>query len=234
MTTSIDERALTASQDQVLHAAEALVAGNVLSLSQHGNISVRLPSGDAFVLTGGGTLDNLTRDDLALLDLYGTVLRGSLSPTAAEIIQMHAAIYRKRDDVGAVIHTHSPNATAFALASRPIPPVYEAMIRFDITEPVPVAAYGPRGSERSVQNILDVIGPRTQAVLLANHGSLVFARDIATTVRLVFILEEAAEMVLKAQPLGGAQPIPPELFGETLHRRDAFAPAESMPDAGAS
>lgn len=232
MAGTIDAQALATAEEGVLAAARTLVEGRVLSLSQHGNISARVPGAGAFVLTGGGTLDRLERHDLALLDLDGRGLRGSLTPTAREIIQMHAAIYRARADVGAIIHTHSPHITAFAIAGKPIPPVYEAMIRFDVTEPVPVAAYGPRGSERSVRNILDVLGPRTKAVLLANHGVLVFDRDIESAVRLVFVLEEAAEFTLKADLLGGAQEIPQDLMGEALHRRDAFAQAAQPEEAG--
>lgn len=225
MVNTTGSSALASSQDAVLRAARDLVQGHALSLSKHGNISARVAGADQFVLTGGGSLDRLERHDLALLDLDGHVIEGALSAASSEIIQMHAAVYRKRPDVGAVIHTHSPHVTAYAIANKPLQPVYEAMIRFDITEPVPVADYGPRGSERSVQNILDVIGPKTKAVLLANHGLLVFDRDIESAVHLVYILEEAAEFTMKADLLGGAKPIPAELIGEALQRRDAFAEA---------
>lgn len=232
MADSIDTDALATAEAQVLAATRALVDGRALSLSQHGNISTRVAGADAFVLTGGSTLDRLARHDLALIDLDGRTLRGSLTPTVDEIIQMHAAIYRARGDVGAVIHTHSPHITAFAIAGRPIPPVYEPMVRLDVTEPVPVADYGPRGSERSVSNILDVLGPRTKSVLLANHGVLVFDRDLDRAVRLVFVLEEAAEFTLKADLLGGARPIPQDLMAQALQRRDTFAQRAERGEAG--
>lgn len=222
MQTSATSPEVSRGKQSVLWAARTLVESGALSLSQHGNISVRVPGSDAFILTGGGTLDNMAEADLALLDLNGRVIDGDLSPASAEIIQMHAAIYRERGDVGCVIHTHSPHVTTYAIANKPLPPVYEAMLRFDVTEPVPVAQYGPRGSERSVQNILDVLRPSTKAVLLANHGILAFDRDAESTVRLIFALEEAAEFTLKATSLGGAQEIPPELRGEALKRRDPF------------
>lgn len=222
MVTSVNPQSLAASQDQVIQACRRLVEGNVLSLSHHGNVSVRVPDSESFVLTGGGTLDDMSTEHLAHLDLEGNLLSGSLGPASHEIVQMHAAVYRKRADLGAVIHTHSPNVTAYAIASKPIPPVYEAMIRFDLLEPVPVADYGPRGSQRSVQNIIDVVGPKTKAVLLANHGILVFDTDIDKAAHLVFVLEEAAEFTMKADTLGGAKPIPAELFSEALARRDEF------------
>lgn len=222
MVASIDGQALASSQEDVLRVCKRLVEGNVLSLSHHGNVSVRVPGSDSFILTGGGTLDGMTTEQLAHLDLNGNMISGMLGPASHEIVQMHAAVYRKRPDIGSVIHTHSPNVTSYAIASKPIPPVYEAMIRFEILEPVPVAAYGPRGSQRSVQNIIDVVGPKTKAVLLANHGILVFDSDADKAVHLVFVLEEAAEFTMKAETLGGIKPIPAELFDETLHRREEF------------
>ena len=222
MATTTAKTHVDAAKQSIIDAAHQLVQSRVLSRSQHGNISVRLPDGDRFVLTSGGTLESLTPGDLAVLDLQGKVLEGNMHPMAAEIIQMHAAIYRKRSDVNAVIHTHSPYVTAFAIAGREIPTAYEAMVRFDFTEPVPVARYGPRGSDKSVSNIVDVVGPNTKAVLLENHGLLAFDRDVEKTVRDIMVLEESAEIILLADGIGGAKPIPSEMVHATNERRDQF------------
>ena len=222
MTTGLNPNDVIRARQAIIEAARQLVAGNVLSRSLHGNISVRLPGTDQFLLTGS-TLKDIGPDDLARLDLYGHVLDGSMDAASREIVQMHAAVYRRRPDVGAVIHTHSPHATAFAIANRPIPPAYEALVRFDFTAPIPVAAYGPRGSERSVSNIVDVITDDTKVVLLANHGLLAFDQDVTRAVQSVFVLEEAAELIALAEVVGGARPIPEALIEETRQRRDAFA-----------
>ncbi|HET7037459.1 MAG TPA: class II aldolase/adducin family protein [Thermomicrobiaceae bacterium] len=222
MATTSTAQEVDAVKQSIINASRQLVQSGVLSRSQHGNISARLPDGDHFVLTGGGTLEALSAGDLAVLDLQGNVVEGYMSPMSAEIIQMHAAVYRKRDDVGSVIHTHSPYVTAFAIAGKEIPTAYEAMVRFDFTEPVPVAKYGPRGSEKSINNIVDVVGPNTKAVLLENHGLLAFDSDIEKTVRGIMVLEESAEIILLADELGGAKPIPPEMVHATNERRDQF------------
>ncbi len=211
-----------AAGKQIIAGGKRLVEGGVLSRSLHGNISVRLSDGNHFVLTGGGTLDNLAPEDLAVLDLAGNLVDGQIGPASNEIIHMHAAVYKKRPDLGSVIHTHSPHITAFALASKPIEPAYEALVRFDFTEAIPVAKYGPRGSARSVANIVDVVGPHTKAVLLENHGLLAFDENIEKVVHSIFILEEAAEMIILADAVGGAKPIPSELIGETRDRRTEF------------
>ena len=70
------------------------------------------------------------------------------------------------------IHTHSPYATAYAVAHRPIGCWTEALAMFGLPSGVPVAGYGPRGSDEAVANIRSAVVPGVPAVLLANHGVL--------------------------------------------------------------
>ena len=198
---------------QLIQASTALFEAGVMSHSGHGNMSARV-DGDRIVITGVGTLRRLTPDDLAVVTLGGRVLEGRLDPVAAEIVSMHAGVYRTRDTVGSVIHTHSPNVTSFALANTPLPNAYEAMLRFGFAGEVPVAPWAPRGSKESVSNIVDQLRghPATPAVLLCNHGLLAFANDTVGTARLIVVMEEGAEAVIGARALGGERPFPPGAF----------------------
>ena len=82
---------------------------------------------------------------------------------------MHTAMYEDHSDVGCVLHTHSPYATAYAVAHRPIGCWVEALAMFGLPTGVPVAGYGPRGSDQAVANIRATITPGVPAVLLANR-----------------------------------------------------------------
>jgi L-fuculose-phosphate aldolase len=179
------------------------------------------------LLSAASSLESIDEDTQALIGFDGQVLAGQLDPVAAEIIGMHTIVYRLRPEIGGVIHTHSPHATAFALAGKPIGRVYEGLVRWEVTEPVPVAAYGPRGSREAVDNIARAIGstPGCRAVLLANHGVLVFDRDLPTAIRVHLGLEEAAQLSLLASQVGGPQEIPTELARAAIQRRDEFARA---------
>jgi len=210
-------------RQSIVDAGKALVQARVLSPSLHGNMSARLPGTETILLTSGSSLAEMHPDDLALLDLDGRVIEGQINPVTHEIVHMHTAVYKKRADVGAVIHTHSPYSTSFAVANRPLEVFSEALARFGIDEPIPVAAYAPRGSRESVSNIVDVIGPKTRAVLLQNHGILTFAEDIATARTLVLVMEEAAQLAINATILGGATVIPQELLHYTQQRARDFA-----------
>ena len=160
----------------VIDSANMLVRTGAISMSHHGNFSVRVPNTDTILLTATSSFDNLKPENLAILDLDGELIEGEINPTNAEIVHMHAIVYKERPDTGAVVHTHSTYATSFALASRSLGCSYEALVRSEMTDGIPLAKYGPRGSAESVSNIADALSAtkNTKAVLLENHGVLAF------------------------------------------------------------
>ncbi len=200
--------AVSKQAHQLVEAAASLFTAGVMSHSGHANLSARL-DGDRFLLTPG-FVRGLRPEQLATVSLDGQLLAGELRSVSTEIIAMHSAVYRARPQVGAIIHTHSPAATAFAVAHRPLPCRTEPMLRFGQPEDVPVVPWGPRGSDVSVRGIASVLEhrPTTSAVLLANHGLLVFGPDSAATAHLVVAIEESAEAELAAVALGGAVDFP--------------------------
>ena len=206
---------MTAPSD-VADAGEAVVAATrhlfvsgVMSHAGHANLSARLDP-ERFALTTTGMVRDLRPDQVAVVDLDGQVLQGDLASENAEIVAMHAVVYRARPGVGGIIHTHSPSATAFALAHKELPCRAEPLLRFGQAEAVPVVAWGPRGSDVSVRGIAAAVDehPTTSAVLLANHGLLAFGADPMAAARLVVAIEEAAEAELAASSLGGAVDFP--------------------------
>jgi len=197
-------------REQLVQAAHMLFQSGVMSHSGHGNMSVRLPQAEHMLLTATGHIAHLTHEQLAVVTFDGNVVEGMLDPTTREIIAMHSGVYRVRQDVDAVIHTHSPHVTSFALAHESLPCVYEAFLRFGITEDIPLAEWAPRGSPESVSNIIRQLQlhPAVPAVLLANHGLLAFSHDPRSTAQLIIIMEEAAELTLRARALGGEKSFP--------------------------
>ena len=194
---------------RVVEAARHLFATGVMSHSGHANLSARLDA-RRFLLTTTGAVRELRADQFATIALDGDVLDGELAPENAEIVAMHSVIYRARSDVGGVIHTHSPAATAFALANRRLPCRTEPLLRFGQMEDVPVVAWGPRGSDASVRGIAEALRqhPTTGAVLLANHGLLAFGSDPRATAQLVVAIEESAEAEIAAAAIGGGVAFP--------------------------
>ncbi len=198
------------ARTQLVQAAQRLTAAGVLSHSGHGNMSVRLPESGHMLLSTVSQLTNLKEEQFVSVTFDGQEVDGKLDPISREIVGMHACVYQERPEVHAVIHTHSPRITSFALAHQPLPCVYEAMLRFGIIDDVPVAKWAPRGSQEAVGYIVEQLRqhPHVPAVLLGNHGLLAFSSDALATAQLIVIMEEAAQMTLDARLIGGEKALP--------------------------
>lgn len=217
---------LDLEKEAVLKAIDAIEKAGVMGIGQHGNFSALIPGGGAFLLVGGD-LDSVRKDDFVLVDLEGNLLEGQMTAREAEIVHLHTVIYRHRSEAGAAVHVHSTWGTTFAVASRPIPCSYEAMARFGMTDGIPLAKYGPRGSDQSIQYIAAALNgaAHIRAVLMEHHGILAFGATPAEAARSVQLVEAAAQLEAQAAALGGAKPIPREMLTTTVQRRDAFEQA---------
>ena len=208
--------------DQVVDVAQRVVASGAISANGHGNVSLRVAGADEMYFTAGPSLRNHPAAAVVRLGLDGTLLEGELPPIQGAVVAMHTAMYADQPEVGCVLHTHSPFATAHAVAHRPIGCVIEALAMFGLPSGVPVAAYGPRGSEQAVANIRAAVTPGVPAVLLANHGVLVFHKTPELAILVGGIVEEAAQAGINASGIGGAVEIPEELRAAALQRAMAF------------
>jgi L-fuculose-phosphate aldolase len=209
--------------DQVVDTAGRVVSSGAISANGHGNVSIRVPGADEMYFTAGPSLRNHLPSAVVRVGLDGTLIEGDLPPIQGAVVAMHTAMYADSPDVGCVIHTHSPYATAYAVANRPIGCWIEALAMFGLPDGVPVAGYGPRGSEQAVANIRSAVVPGVPAVLLANHGVLVFHRTPDLAILVGGVVEEAAQAGLNTAHIGGPVEIPAELREAALQRAMAFA-----------
>ena len=207
---------------QVADIAQRVVASGAISANGHGNVSVRVPGAQEMYFTAGPSLRNHPVSAVVRVGLDGTLLEGELPPIQGAVVAMHTALYADHPDVGCVVHTHSPYATAYAVARRPIGCWVEAMAMFGLATGVPVAGYGPRGSDEAIANIRAAVTPGVPAVLLANHGVLVFHRTPELAILAGGVVEEAAQAGINASALGGPVEIPPELRAAALQRAMTF------------
>jgi L-ribulose-5-phosphate 4-epimerase len=208
--------------DQLVDVAQRVVASGAISANGHGNVSVRVPGADEMYFTAGPSLRNHPASAVVRIGLDGTLREGELPPIQAAVVAMHTAMYEDHPDVGCVLHTHSPYATAYAVARRPIGCWVEALAMFGLADGVPVTEYGPRGSDQAVAGIRASVIPGVPAVLLANHGVLVFHRTPELAILIGGVVEEAAQAGINAAGLGGPVEIPAGLRAAALQRAMAF------------
>lgn len=206
----------------VVEVAARVVAGGAITANGHGNVSLRVPGSDEMYFTAGPSLKNHPVEAVVRVGLDGTLREGDLPPIQGAVVAMHTAMYLDNPEVGCVIHTHSPYATAYAVAQKPIGCWIEALAMFGLPTGVPLAGYGPRGSEEAVANIRSAVVPGVPAVLLANHGVLVFHRTPELAILTGTIVEEAAAAGISSTAIGGPVELPEHMRAAALQRAMAF------------
>lgn len=152
--------------------------------------------------------DELEAGDVVLMTLDGTVLDGRRAPSSEW--RLHAGIYRGMEDVSAVLHTHSPVATAFAVLRRPIPLVLVEMLLF-LSGEVPVAEFAVPGTvEVGETAVRAMAAPRRNACLLANHGVAAVGDSLDEAHIRAQYVEEAAVIYHTALQIGQPCALPPD------------------------
>lgn len=183
-------------REQVVEAGIRLVEGHLVYLSA-GNISARDPeTGLIAVKPGGGHYLALKPEDILVIDEQGVVIEGEGWPSSET--PMHKLAYRRRKDINAAIHTHSPVATAWSVAQREIPPVVVGQVLTNGA--VPFAAYSRPGTESLGELALEAMGSG-YAVLLQNHGVFALGSTMDMALAVAFIVEEAATVAWHAVAL---------------------------------
>ena len=185
-------------------------------------MSLRVPGAEEMYYTAAPSLRGLTAEGVVRVAAGRDLAGGQPAPDPGRRRGDAHGDVPDHPDVGCVLHTHSPFATAYAVAHRAIDCWIEALAMFGLADGVPVAGYGPRGSEEAVANIRAAVRPGVPAVLLANHGVLVFHRTPDLAVLVGGVVEEAAQAAINARPMGGPVEIPADLRAAALQRAMAF------------
>jgi L-ribulose-5-phosphate 4-epimerase len=184
----------------------AWTSGNVSALDPHSGYVVIKPSGVRYAA--------LRPEDMVVVDLQGKIIEGSLSPSSDTA--SHLYIYRHMPEVGGIVHTHSPYATAFAAVNRPIPVVLTA-IADEFGGPIPCGGFALIGGEEIGKVVVESIGA-SPAVLLKNHGVFTIGASAEAAVKAAVMVEDAARTVWLALQIGQPQEIPAEDVAK-LHSR---------------
>jgi len=159
--------------------------------SKSGNVSAR--TGAGFLVTPSGLpYARTTPEDLIELSLDGAVLSGTRKPSSEW--PFHAAIYKARPEAQAIVHTHSPRATALSSTRRGIP-AFHYMIALCGGADVRCAEYATFGTPELAENAVKALEAR-KAVLLANHGVIALGGSLAGAHQIVAEVENLAGQYL--------------------------------------
>ncbi|MBE0467743.1 MAG: class II aldolase/adducin family protein [Candidatus Desulforudis sp.] len=175
------------------------VAEAGLVIGTWGNLSYRVVKDNSVVITPSGMdYHHISTRDMVIVDMDGQVLDGERKPSSE--LALHLAVYRARPDVLCVIHTHSPYASALAVARKPIPPILEDMAGM-IGGPVPVAEYAAPGSRHLAEFVAQAV-EKVNAVLLANHGVVGVGQTPEEAFQVCQLVERSAQVYILAAAAG--------------------------------
>ena len=184
----------------------AWTSGNVSGLDRQTGLMVIKPSGVRY--------ENLTPDQMVVVDLHGKIIEGNLKPSSDTA--SHLFIYRERPDIGGIVHTHSRYATAFAANGQSIPCVLTA-IGDEFGGQIPCGRFVLIGDEEIGRVVVENLGP-SPAVLLKNHGVFTTGKDATAAVKAAIMTEDVAATVWLARQLGNPEEISSEDI-QKLHDR---------------
>jgi L-ribulose-5-phosphate 4-epimerase len=182
-----------------------------------GNVSARVPGTDLMVIKPSGvSYEDLTADSMVVCDLRGAVVDGDLKPSSDTAA--HAYVYRAISEVGGVVHTHSPYATAWAARGEPIPCVLTAQAD-EFGGEIPVGPFALIGGDDIGRGIVETLtAHRCTAVLMRNHGVFTIGTDARAAVKAAVMCESVAHTVHLARQLGEPLPISPECVDALFDR----------------
>jgi L-fuculose-phosphate aldolase len=181
-------------REALCRALRRLVDGGLV-LGAAGNASARA---EDLVAVSPSRLwyDTLRPEDVCLVEADGTLVEG---PTPSVELPMHLAVLAARPEVGAVVHTHSPYATALSRIVDEIPVVEPEQAEL-VGGPLPVAQPAASGEAELGEAVLDAAGVRWAAVV-RNHGPICFGRDLNGALACAFVVEENARIFALARLL---------------------------------
>lgn len=180
-----------------------------------GNVSARdAETGLVVIKASGVRYEAMRPEHMVVVDRDGTLVEGAYKPSSD--VYSHLYIYHHRPDVGGVVHTHSPYATAFAAVNKPIPVVLTA-IADEFGGPIPCGGFALIGDDAIGKVVLDSIGT-SPAVLLKNHGVFTIGTTATAAVKAAVMTEDNAKTVWLALQIGNPDVIP-QADVDKLHDR---------------
>lgn len=188
------KRSFESIRAEVVAASRTLAADGLL-IGTAGNVSARADDYVAVTATGM-VLGNATPEQVTVVDLDGNVVAGEFAPTSE--LELHLGVYR-RFNAGAVVHTHSPLATALSLVLDELPCIhYQLLLLGGAVRVAPFAAFG---TPELAEYVLTALEGKA-AALMANHGAVTHGPTLDRAVENARLLEWACGLYQHAAAIG--------------------------------
>jgi len=168
-----------------------------------GNISIRVDDTSMLITPSGRSYEELTLDDIVLVNYHTSKYEGTVKPSSEK--ELHCEIYRTRQEVKAVIHTHQMNASTVAAAQREVPTILDDMPGI-IGPTVRVAEYALPSTKKITRKTIQALKGRN-AALMANHGAVCIGANLDEAFVVCQMLEKACRVFIESEFLGGTKSV---------------------------
>ncbi|MEZ6190488.1 MAG: class II aldolase/adducin family protein [Phycisphaerales bacterium] len=187
-----------------------------------GNHSVRIGPDRILCTPTGMSKGFMEPADLCVIDLEGKpVEKNARGRTPTSEVLVHLAIYRKLDNVEAVIHSHPPHAVAFCLANIPLPEGIHPEAEVFLGKTI-FAKYATIGSPAVPETFINQLTPNTNTVLMANHGSISIGGDLTEAYYRLEILDNYCKQLLLTRQLGRVNVLDNRQMADLLKVKERF------------
>ncbi len=193
-----------------------------------GNHSYRIGENRILCTPTGISKGNLKPDDLCVVDMEGKQISGKRKRTSE--ILMHLAIYKARPEIKAVIHSHPPHATAFAVAGVELPTCIHPEAEVFLGA-VKTAKYVTPGDTRLGESILPYVKD-SNTILLQSHGVVCYSPDLEQAYYQLEIVDAYARILILAKQVGSIRPLASDEMKELLALKTRFGLQDARVDAG--
>jgi L-ribulose-5-phosphate 4-epimerase len=215
---NLKEAVLKANLDLVENGLVLFTWGNASAISREEGVVVIKPSGVPY--------DEMTTDDMVVLDIEGNPLENGMKPSSDT--PTHLELYKRFPEIGGIVHTHSSWATIWAQAGKNIPvqgtthadhffgdiPCTRTMTSDEIK-----SEYERNTGIVITETFSDIDPLNMPAVLVNNHGPFTFGKDADSAVFYAIVLEEIARMAYYTHSLGNPEPISQDLLNKHFKRK---------------
>ncbi|GAA0731801.1 class II aldolase/adducin family protein [Clostridium oceanicum] len=168
-----------------------------------GNFSIRDEETGYIVVTPSAVArEELTYHDICVVDIDANVIEIETDVRPTSELLLHLEAYKTREDISAIVHTHSHFATAFSVLSKEIPPIVYEAVSYGGT--VHVAPYGRPGTTKLAKSVIEPL-KLSDACLLEKHGVVSVAKDIDTALLNAHYIEEVAEVYYRSLLLNNGE-----------------------------
>ena len=218
MLQQLKDKVFKANLALVRHGLVIFTWGNVSAIDPETRLVVIKPSGVSY--------DEMTADDMVVVDLDGNVVEGHLNPSSDT--PTHLALYRAWPEIGGIVHTHSTYATAWAQAGKSIPAIgtthadyfhNEIPCTGDMSEQEVKGAYELETGNVIVRRFEGINPVHTPGVLVKNHGPFAWGKDCDEAVHNAVVLEQVAKMAYLAYAINPDLTMNPLLVEKHFSRK---------------